>query len=243
MTTVINVEVEKMETHSYTVLVVDNNPLDRTSICASLTDQGYTVVEAEGGQQALEMLHRRQSVDAVLVDLVMPGMDGFQVLSRMKADGVLHSIPVIVVSAADDMESVLRCVEMGAVAHLSKPVDAEVLQSQVRATLAGKQEQEAEGQRRSLPAMARTSWKKKEDQEDEEDGASLAEFGRCLLSFTEPYWKWRQIPLILFIHGRLRWDRGGSPPLEHLIHHGPRPASPRPANAHSDPGGGCWPPP
>ena len=85
-----------METHGHTVLAVDNDSVDRSTICAGLTDQGYTVLEAEGGQQALEMLHRRQSVDAVLVDLVMPGMDGFQVLSRMKADRVLRSIPVIV---------------------------------------------------------------------------------------------------------------------------------------------------
>ncbi len=85
-----------METLSYTVLVVDSNPLDRRAICASLKDQGYTVIEAEGGRQAMEMLHRRQSVEAVLVDLVMPGMDGFEVLSKMKADGVLCSIPVIV---------------------------------------------------------------------------------------------------------------------------------------------------
>ena len=187
-----------METHDHTVLVVDNNSLDRSTICASLADQGYTVLEAEGGQRALEMLHRRQSVDAVLVDLVMPGMDGFQVLSRMKADRVLRSIPVIVVSAADDMESVLRCIEKGAVAHLSKPVEREVLHSQVKATLASKQEQEAQRQGR-VPGDGPEIAEEEEDQEDEEDGASLAEFSRYLLSFTEPYWKWRQIPLILFI--------------------------------------------
>jgi CheY-like chemotaxis protein len=116
-----------VKTPSYKILVVDSNPLDRSTICDSLKHQGYTVVEAEGGRQAMEMLHRRQSIDAVLVDLVMPGMDGFEVLSRIKADDVLHSIPVIVVSAADDMESVLRCIENGAVAHLSKPLDTEVL--------------------------------------------------------------------------------------------------------------------
>jgi CheY-like chemotaxis protein len=56
-----------VKTRSYKVLVADSNPLDRSTICDSLKEQGYTVIEAEGGRQAMEMLHRRQSVDAVLI--------------------------------------------------------------------------------------------------------------------------------------------------------------------------------
>ena len=187
-----------MRTYDHTVLVVDSDSLNRSSVCAGLADQGYTVLEAEGGEQALEMLRRQQSVDTVLVDLAMPGMDGFELLSRMKADRLLRSIPVIVVSAADDMESVLRCIDNGAVAHLSKPVETEVLHSQVRATLASKQEEEAKSEGR-VAGDGSDIAEEEEDEEEEEDGASFAEFGRYLLSFTEPYWKWRQIPLILFI--------------------------------------------
>lgn len=117
------------------MLVVDDEPLPRTLLSVSLREAGYRVVEAVGGKAALAIL-REQPVDVVLLDLVMPEMDGFQVLRRMKADDLLEDIPVVVVSASDDMNSVVRCIEMGAIDHISKPFDPVLLQVRIRSALA-----------------------------------------------------------------------------------------------------------
>ena len=99
--------------------------------CAKL--QGHTVTMAEGGAQALELL-RSQTFNLVLLDLMMPDADGFEVLRRMQADVELRKISVIVVSGSGGAESVARCMEMGAAGHLSKPVDPELLAARVSAS-------------------------------------------------------------------------------------------------------------
>jgi len=120
-----------------TMLVVDDDFMNRTLLATSLEEEGYAVEMAEDGQQALEMLHRKP-FDVVLLDLLMPKIDGFQVLERMKADSKLEHIPVLVISAEDDMESVIRCIEMGASDHLPKPFDPVMLHARVNASLATK---------------------------------------------------------------------------------------------------------
>ncbi len=119
------------------LLVVDDDMINRTLLSASLENEGYAVAEAEDGQQALEML-REESFDVVLLDLIMPNMDGFAVLERMKADSRLQHIPVVVVSASDEMADVVRCIEMGATDHLPKPFDPALLCARVNASLAAK---------------------------------------------------------------------------------------------------------
>jgi len=119
------------------MLVVDDDAFNRTLLATSLEEKGYTVEAADGGQQALEMLHARP-FDVVFLDLVMPEMDGFEVLKRMKAESRLQHIPVIVVSAEDDMDSIVRCIEMGATDHLTKPFDPVLLHARVDASLAAK---------------------------------------------------------------------------------------------------------
>jgi CheY-like chemotaxis protein len=91
-------------------------------LTTNLQQQGYLVTSARDGIQALELLHA-QPFDVVLLDLLMPEMDGYQVLERMKQDPVLRHLPVIVISALDEMESVIRCIEMGAMDYLPKPFD------------------------------------------------------------------------------------------------------------------------
>lgn len=134
-----------MTTNAATILVVDDDSTNRTLLATSLEEQGYTVEMAEDGLQALEILHARP-FDVVLLDLLMPGMDGFQVLERMKADNTLRRIPVIVISAVEEMESVVRCIEMGAADHLPKPFDPVLLHARINASLAAKRlhDQEAE---------------------------------------------------------------------------------------------------
>ncbi len=125
------------QTSAGKILVVDDDILDRTLLATSLEEKGYAVEIADSGRQALEML-QRQSFDVVLLDLLMPEMDGFEVLERVKADSAWQHIPVIVVSAAEEMESVIRCIEMGATDHLPKPFNPAVLSARVNASLAAK---------------------------------------------------------------------------------------------------------
>jgi two-component system cell cycle response regulator len=120
-----------------TILVVDDDLLNRILLSTNLREDGYTVELAENGRQALEMLGA-QPFDVVLLDLLMPEMDGYQVLEQMKADGTWRNIPVIVVSSLDEMESILRCIEMGATDYLPKPFDAALLHARIGASLASK---------------------------------------------------------------------------------------------------------
>ena len=116
------------------ILVVDDNRMNRLKISHSLEQQGHTIALAENGQQALEMV-RAQPFDLVLLDIIMPEMDGYQVLEQIKSDGKLRDIPVIVISALDEMDSVVRCIEMGAEDYLPKPFDPVLLKARIGAGL------------------------------------------------------------------------------------------------------------
>jgi len=116
---------------------VDDDLLNRILLSTNLREDGYTVELAENGRQALEMLGA-QPFDVVLLDLLMPEMDGYQVLEQIKANSTWRNIPVIVVSSLDEMESILRCIEMGATDYLPKPFDAALLHARINASLASK---------------------------------------------------------------------------------------------------------
>ncbi len=120
------------------ILVVDDDLLNRILLSTNLQEDGYTVETAENGRQALEMISA-QPFDVVLLDLLMPEMDGYQVLEQMKANSAWRNIPVIVVSSLDEMDSILRCIEMGATDYLPKPFDAPLLHARISASLASKQ--------------------------------------------------------------------------------------------------------
>lgn len=119
------------------VLVVDDNALNRTVLGASLEEDGYTVDYASNGRMALEMLHEA-SFDVMLLDLLMPEMDGYEVLALTRADPHLRHIPVIIITALDEMDSVVRCIEMGATDYLTKPFDPVLLSARLNASLASK---------------------------------------------------------------------------------------------------------
>jgi signal transduction histidine kinase len=123
-----------------TILVVDDEQLNRILLATNLRGTGYTVETAGDGHQALQML-RGQAFDVVLLDLVMPRMDGYQVLAEMKQDAGLRRIPVIVVSSTDEMESIVRCIEMGATDYLTKPFDPVLLHARIRGSLASLHEE------------------------------------------------------------------------------------------------------
>jgi class 3 adenylate cyclase len=120
---------------SAAILVVDDNEDNRYTLTHRLKREGYTNLEiAEDGQQALDILadHR---VDLVLLDIMMPVMNGYETLERIKSDMALRDIPVIMISAVDEMESVVRCIKAGAEDHLPKPFNAALLKARIEACL------------------------------------------------------------------------------------------------------------
>jgi adenylate cyclase len=124
-----------MTNGSGAILVVDDDPLNRAILRRGLERAGHDVAMAENGLEALEAL-RAGDFDLVLLDIVMPQLDGFQVLDEMKSDPSLRDIPVIMISAVDDPESVIRCIEAGAEDHLPKPFDPVLLRARINAGLA-----------------------------------------------------------------------------------------------------------
>lgn len=120
-------------THGH-ILVVDDHRTTRLKLCLGLKQQGHTVGEAENGMQALEKL-RDEKFDLVLLDILMPEMDGYQVLERMKENILLRDMPVIVISAMDDLESVVKGIELGAEDYLPKTFDPVLLRARIGACL------------------------------------------------------------------------------------------------------------
>ncbi len=117
------------------LLVVDDNEDNRYTLIMRLEIEGYSnIAIAEDGAQALALLGS-QEFDLVLLDVMMPKVDGYQVLQQLKADGRLVNIPVIMISALNEIDSVVRCVELGAVDYLSKPFNPVLLKARVGASL------------------------------------------------------------------------------------------------------------
>jgi signal transduction histidine kinase len=117
-----------------TVLVVDDDATTRLFLARNLRSQVQSLVEAADGAQALELM-RSHPFDLVLLDLMMQGMSGYQVLAHLKQDEAIATTPVIVVSAANDLEGVVRCIELGAEDYLIKPLNPVLLRARVGACL------------------------------------------------------------------------------------------------------------
>jgi serine phosphatase RsbU (regulator of sigma subunit) len=116
------------------LLVVDDNEMNRDLLSKRLKQQGHRVANARNGREALEMI-AAEEFDLVLLDIMMPELDGYKVLERMRAEGTLDQVPVIMISAVTEMESVIRCIEMGATDYLPKPFNPVLLKARVGATL------------------------------------------------------------------------------------------------------------
>ena len=125
------------------LLLVDDNPLNRLRLSDRLQRQGYTVSQADNGRQALVRL-RRETFDLVLLDSMMPEFSGEQVLRAIKSDVSLQKIPVIMISGLDEIESVARCIELGAEDYLPSPFDPVWLSARIDACLENKRLREQE---------------------------------------------------------------------------------------------------
>jgi CheY-like chemotaxis protein len=119
-----------MSYNNASILIVDDEEPNRDILSRRLSKDGYTVSVAEGGKQALDMM-RIERYDLVLLDIMMPGVDGYQVLQRIKSEQVLHDIPVIMVTAVNDEPTVKRCLELGAIDHIGKPFELSFLKSRI----------------------------------------------------------------------------------------------------------------
>ncbi|MBT0773256.1 response regulator [Kineosporia sp. J2-2] len=121
------------------VLVVDDTAINRKLLATAVTNLGHRAETAPDGHRALEMLREAGGAaggfDVVLLDLLMPVLDGYATLAQIKADPALASVPVIMVSAVPELESVVRCIELGAVDYLPKPYSSALLKARLHASL------------------------------------------------------------------------------------------------------------
>ncbi len=117
-----------------TILAVDDTPENLELLSRYLTRSGHTVITANSGMEALEALEKH-AIDTVLVDLIMPGMDGSEVLNRIKSKEAWRAIPVIIISGRQDMDGIISCIEAGADDYLFKPFNPVLLQARIKAGL------------------------------------------------------------------------------------------------------------
>jgi class 3 adenylate cyclase len=119
------------------ILIVDDTASNRDLLSRQLSRAGHTVTEAAGGHAALAMLDS-QTFDLILLDMMMPDLSGYEVLHRLKAEPATVEIPVIMISALDDLDSVMRCIEAGAVDYLLKPFEPTLLRARIGSSVENK---------------------------------------------------------------------------------------------------------
>jgi class 3 adenylate cyclase len=165
--------------HRGVILVVDDNEDNRDMLARRLRRQGYEVLIAVGGHAALDAL-AGAPVDLVLLDVMMPDLDGYAVLQKLKADPALRDIPVLMISALDELDSVVRCIQLGAEDYLGKPFDPVLLQARIGACLEKKRLHDQEARhRRELAALNQTL-----EQRVAEQVAQLERLGRLKRFFS-----------------------------------------------------------
>jgi len=123
-----------MQVDPGTILIVDDDPLNRRLLAKSLENDGHRTTQIDNGFAALAALKEDQP-DLVLLDVEMPGLDGIEVLERIKGDDELRHVPVIMISGIEDTASIVRCIEAGAEDFLPKPFDPVILRARIRSGL------------------------------------------------------------------------------------------------------------
>ena len=161
------------------VLVVDDIEMNRDMLCSLLQADGHKSAVAENGRLGLEKI-KAEAFDLVLLDVMMPEMNGYQVLEQLKSDPNLRDIPVIVLSALDEIGSVVRCIELGAEDYLPKPFDPVLLRARIGACLEKKYLRDQEVRLRSELA----EWNKLLERRVEEQVTQLERLGRLKRFFS-----------------------------------------------------------
>jgi CheY-like chemotaxis protein len=125
---------EKMFKNAANILIVDDVEANREALSGLVQIIGHTPIQAEGGLIAFEKL-KEHAIDLVFLDVMMPGIDGFEVLNYIKDDATLRHIPVIMITAVDDKNSLDYCMKVGAYDYLTKPFNSIVLQAKMKVCL------------------------------------------------------------------------------------------------------------
>ena len=162
-----------------TILVVDDDEENRELLARRLTREGHRVREAKGGLEALAIA-RDEPVDLVLLDVMMPDLDGPAVLERLKQDPERRHIPVLMISALDETASVVRSIELGAEDYLPKPCDAVLLRARIGACLEKKRLRDQEAQH----AVELAEWNRTLEQRVQEQVAQVERLGRLKRFFS-----------------------------------------------------------
>ncbi|AFY69860.1 response regulator receiver protein [Thalassoporum mexicanum PCC 7367] len=123
-----------MVERGYSVLIVDDSEMNRDTLARRLRQQGCKITMAADGKEALKILSK-QLFDLILLDIMMPEVDGYTVLGKVKASETLQHMPVIMISALEELDSVMRCMEMGAEDYLTKPFDPVLLKAAIARSL------------------------------------------------------------------------------------------------------------
>jgi len=161
------------------VLIVDDNEMNRDMLRSLLEADGHETGIAENGRLALDVIET-QPFDLVLLDIMMPEMDGYQVLEHLKSEPALRHIPVIVLSALDEIQSVVRCIELGAEDYLPKPFDPVLLRARIGACLEKKHLRDQEIRLRH----ELEEWNKRLEERVQEQVSQLERLGRLKRFFS-----------------------------------------------------------
>ena len=161
------------------ILVVDDNATNREMLGRRLERDGHRVHLVAGGREALDLMSGRR-VDLVLLDVMMPDMDGYEVLRQLKADEAWRNIPVLMISAVDEIASVARCIELGADDYLSKPFDPILLRARIGACLEKKRLRDREAEH--LRQLA--EWNQRLEQRVAEQVTLVERLGRLKRFFS-----------------------------------------------------------
>ena len=128
-------ENEKTDITTGSILVVDDNKNNTTLLQKRLQKIGNKVEVANNGIEALEIVDNLEEIDLILLDIIMPKMNGYEVLEFLKKDKRYHEIPVIMLSSMDDLTSIYRCIELGADDYVTKPFDKIILEARISACI------------------------------------------------------------------------------------------------------------
>ena len=161
------------------ILVVDDTEMNRDMLSTLVEADGHKAFLAENGRLALESI-KTNSFDLILLDVMMPEMNGYQVLEQLKSDSSLRDIPVIVLSALDEIGSVVRCIELGAEDYLPKPFDPVLLRARIGACLEKKHLRDQEVRLRG----ELEEWNKTLEERVREQVAQLERLGRLKRFFS-----------------------------------------------------------
>jgi CheY-like chemotaxis protein len=127
------------------VLAAEDNPVSRRLLVRTLETLGYGVTQAENGEEVLSHLRKEaRAFDVVLLDIMMPVLDGYETLRQIKSDPQSRDLPVLMITAIDELDSVIHCIELGATDYLPKPFNADLLRARLEASLAVKRMRDLE---------------------------------------------------------------------------------------------------